>query len=217
MHLLRLSAVAVTTTTMHETRWVTNCDLPCLFLRWSWNCTRSAPKGPTLCYRLCCQTESNHFGFTSIGGVTGLALLRRSSLWFSSMSYPFILLWTAHMLPWLSYLSVFQRATDASLSGDSPCATVQNDLLDQLEEVFVEQVDSWMGDALDNLFRGSSNLDVPLAFGLAFCSTLTNSASRMRAIVADNPRASSKIKVSSKTWISLLPILDNCRDDVQSI
>ncbi|KAM7536007.1 hypothetical protein Aperf_G00000094217 [Anoplocephala perfoliata] len=93
----------------------------------------------------------------------------------------------------LCYDSV--RAANISLRRDSQATIQQNDLLDQVERVLVEQVDSWMGDALDNLFRGSSNLDVPLAFGLAMCSTLANSASRMQAIVANNPRASNKVQI----------------------
>lgn len=79
---------------------------------------------------------------------------------------------------------------------ESPRSTARKDLLEELERILVEQVDPWMGEALDNLFRWSSHLDVTLAFGLAVCQTLVNSASRMRAIVANNPRASSKIQVS---------------------
>nr|CDS31626.1 kinetochore associated protein 1 [Hymenolepis microstoma] len=90
------------------------------------------------------------------------------------------------------------RTADVSLHEESqfelPRSAARRDLLEELERILVDQVDSWMGEALDNLFRSSSYLDVPLAFGLAVSQTLTNSANRMRAIVANNPRASSKIQ-----------------------
>ncbi|KAM3186888.1 hypothetical protein ACTXT7_003420 [Hymenolepis weldensis] len=102
----------------------------------------------------------------------------------------------------LSYEEVYDgsmRPADVSMyeesQAESPRSTARKDLLEELERILVEQVDPWMGEALDNLFRWSSHLDVPLAFGLAVCQTLVSSANRMRAIVANNPRASSKIQV----------------------
>ncbi|VDN96726.1 unnamed protein product [Rodentolepis nana] len=86
------------------------------------------------------------------------------------------------------------RTVNVSMHEESQFELPRRDLLEELERILVEQVDSWMGEALDNLFRCSSYLDVPLAFGLAVCQTLANSANRMRAFVANNPRASSKIQ-----------------------